>query len=60
MGDTISRQTADLLEAADRLGRQRAIAPVDNARVKPQPGQLALQRLDPFEPFRGWFRLIDS
>ena len=59
MGNTVGRQAADLLEAADGLGGLWPVAPVDEARVKPQPGQLALQRLDPLDPLLGWFWFIN-
>ena len=59
MGNTVGRQAANLLEAADGLGGLWAVAPVDEARVKPQPGQLALQRLDPLDPLLGWFWFVD-
>ena len=59
VSDAVGRQPADLLEAADRFGGLGAVAPVNEARVKPQPGQLALQRLDPLDPFLGRFWFID-
>lgn len=46
--DAVDRKSASLLKAADRVGHQRAVAPISRAGGYPQLDQLALER-----PHRG-------
>jgi hypothetical protein len=57
--DAVGGEAADLLEPFDGLCGLGPVASVHDARVKSQPAQLALQRLDPLDPLLGWVWFID-
>ena len=49
VGDPVLGEAFGVLEAFDRIGRPRPVAPVDRSGFEPAQGELALELLDPLD-----------